>query len=94
MYAPSDQKRNQFFQGLLAELGKASTDGYSMLKVQCNKIQSAIEKTYSLLPPIADTNLVLQGLKEDSYSKTIIPPDAPARLIPLQCIGDGNCLFR
>jgi hypothetical protein len=91
---PADEKqRVKCFEELLTDLRLAASDGFSALKNQCDSTQTAINATYPVLPMFKDTSM-LHVVDQDSYSKTMIPPDVPEKLIPLKCYGDGNCLFR
>ena len=81
----------QFFRSLLTGLGEASSKGFGNLKIKCEETQASINTNYPTIPYVSVAEL--QPLLEDKYSKTLLPQER-RMLTPLQCFGDGNCLYR
>lgn len=58
----------------------------------CVRTQRAIvDAGYEV--PVMQTKEKLIFLKEDAFSKTLLPSNWQ-NLTPIQCYGDGNCLYR
>lgn len=73
-------------------LEAASVDGFNELHSVCVRVQKAIEDAgYEV--PVMQNNEKLILLKEDAFSKTLLPSDWQD-VTPIQCYGDGNCLYR
>ena len=71
----------------------AAIKGYFALKEECHHLQTTIDAIYPSLT-FAEPS-VLQSLNQEyPYSKEFMPSDLAEELIPLKCLGDGNCLFR
>ena len=84
----------QFFESQREKLEEAArgTEGYGRLSSSCANAQRLIDQKYPELPQM-NTVSTLQSLPVDRYSKTLLPPEWK-HVTPLQCIGDGNCLYR
>lgn len=86
-----DKARVEFFRSLLWDLTKASSKGFGNLKMKCEETQASINTSYPTIPHASIAEL--QVLPEHKYSKTLLPHEQ-RMLTPLQCLGDGNCLYR
>ena len=85
------QSSSGIFRSLLWGLAKASSKGFKNLKMKCEETQALINASYPTIPHASIAEL--QPLPEHKYSKTLLPHEW-RMLTPLQCFGDGNCLYR
>ncbi len=92
-FVPPDKRRISFFKETLTSLHRTANEGYPALQAQCHRVLSAIDTAYPALPAFVSTS-VLQLLRQHKLSKTWMPSDLPQTLTPVDCSGDGNCLFR
>lgn len=89
----ADKSHVDFFGTQLAELYSASKKGYSVLQTKCKAVLSVINRLYPELPEFVDRGIIVcHG--QDTYSKSLMPPELSNTLVPIKCGGDGNCLFR
>lgn len=90
----TDSQRASFFQSLRKNLEEAATEGYSHLQTSCLLASQRIKEQFSDPPFLQDySESVLQSMRRDKYSTRFLPKSL-SHIIPLQCYGDGNCLFR
>ena len=59
----------------------------------CETVQTAIDSQYPVIPYVADVRQ-LQCLSQHQFSQELLPDEFRLKLIPLQTLGDGNCLYR
>jgi len=86
----SDQRRLSFMR-MLPKLEEAGKNGYEDLQSLCQELEATITTSYPSIP-FADV-AQLSHLTPDTYSKLLLPSDIE-EMVPLKCVGDGNCLFR
>ena len=84
-------ERSVFFSRALQELKEAGKSGYEELKTKCYRLEPTIAMQYPSFPFMEVDQLL--DLPQDRYSKTLMPSDI-IDMVPLRCIGDGNCLYR
>ena len=85
-------QRASFFQSLRKNLEEAATEGYSQFQRSCLLASQRIKEQYSDVPFLQDCS-ALQSVRRDKYSTRFLPKPL-SHITPLQCYGDGNCLFR
>lgn len=84
-------ERELFFRRSLQTLNNSAVIGFDCLRDKCVEIHS---KVASLYPNFSFVSLSeLQDLPVHQYSRSLMPADA-SNMMPLTCIGDGNCLYR
>ena len=92
-YTFTDTVRERFFNSKLQHLRKAATSGFDSLHAMCETVQTAIDSQYPVIPCVADV-CQLQCLPQHKFSQELLPDEFRLKLIPLQTLGDGNCLYR
>ena len=73
-------------------LEAAAAIGFDELYLAYVTAQKAIEDT-GFEVPVMQSKENLVHLQEDAFSKSLLPSDW-IDVIPIQCYGDGNCLYR
>ena len=85
-------QRASFFQSLRKNLEEAATEGYTQFQKSCLLASQRIKEQYSDVPFLQDCS-ALRSVRRDKYSIRFLPKPL-SHITPLQCYGDGNCLFR
>ena len=87
----ADPKRSKFFKDSLDDLNEAAS--YEALQDACKELETTIATSYPSLPFVDAAQLC--HLKQHEYSKSLIPSELQLDdMVPLRCLGDGNCLYR
>lgn len=73
-------------------LEAAAAIEFDELYLACVTAQKAIEDA-GFEVPIVQNKEKLVHLQEDAFSKSLLPSDWKD-ITPIQCYGDGNCLYR
>lgn len=90
----ADAERLHFFASWRVQLENAAMDPaqYQSFMSVCHNVYALFAKKYPTIPEMELVD-VLQNLPVDMYSKQLLP-QGWKHVTPLQCLGDGNCLYR
>ena len=89
-----DAERIHFFESLRLKLEKTAQDDYQRFTMACHNARTSFEQKYPVLPEMESTKVNdLQALPVDNQAKQLLPKGWK-HVTPLQCRGDGNCLYR
>ena len=96
MYNHFVTDRHEFFNKSLERLRESSTSGcVDYFKQQCMKEQALYDEEWkSHLYVPTHSSSYGSSLITDPYAQSLLPPPLERIYNPVQCIGDGNCLYR
>ena len=85
-------ERIKFFQSMRKTLEEAAVSGFCELYLACVAVMKSIQNS-GFKVPFLESKECLLHLPQDSISKKLLPSDWK-HATPIQCYGDGNCLYR